>query len=139
MIKKRNLVEVENDFDKIDIKKLHRFNKIKLVTLSNYSTQFLNKSMKLAAYEDSISLEILDTGYNQWEFSILDFDNIEKDFKPDYILITLASQLFFYSKSNFSEKDIFSYLSDMISNLYNKTNAKIIFTDFEIFDDNLFS
>ena len=139
MINKKDLVDLENDLNKIDANSLQNFNKIKLATLSNYSTQFLNQSIRMSAYQDNTLIEILDAGYNQWEFCILDFEKIEQDFKPDYILVTLTSQLFFYSKNNFSEQNILTYLSDMLSNLCKKTNAKIIFTDLEIFEDSLYN
>jgi len=139
MINKKDLVELENDLTKIDVSGFQKINKIKIAILSNYSSQFLNQAIKLSAYQDNALVEILDVGYNQWEFSILGFEKIEKDFKPDYILVTLTSQLFFYSKNNFSEQNILLYLSDMLSNLYKKTNAKIIFTDLEIFEDFLYN
>jgi predicted enzyme involved in methoxymalonyl-ACP biosynthesis len=96
MIKEKSLLDISKELN--EHKKNKNNFKLKLFIMSNYSTQFLEKSIKLSGLNNNINLEILSPGYNQWEFSIVNFDNIEKKYNPDFILITLSSLLLIFGK-----------------------------------------
>ena len=132
-----DLKYLEKNFSLIDKKKLSKKPKINIVLLSNYSTQFLSKAIKLSGFQNGFNANILETGYNQWEFSILKFEEIEKKFKPNYVIISLTSQLYFYQKFSLSKKEILFHLYNLIQTLYSKTNSKIIFSDFEFCNENI--
>ncbi len=133
MILTKSLLEVQKAISKDKYKKCKE--KLKLYLMSNYSTQFIEQSMKLSALNNQIDLKIESSGYNQWEFSIINFDRIEKNYKPDFILLTLSSLLLILGKKDISSHNIYKYLSNLISSLEKKTKATIIFTDLEIFEE----
>lgn len=128
---------LEKNFSLIDKKKLSKKQKINIVLLSNYSTQFLSKAIKLSGFQNGFDANILETGYNQWEFSILKFEEIERKFKPNYVIISLTSQLYFYQKFSLGKKEILNHIYNLIQTLYSKTNSKIIFSDFEFCNENI--
>ena len=97
----------------------------------------MSKAIKLSGFQNGFNANILETGYNQWEFSILKFEEIEKKFKPNYVIISLTSQLYFYQKFSLSKKEILFHLYNLIQTLYSKTNSKIIFSDFEFCNENI--
>jgi hypothetical protein len=80
MIIEKSLSDISREFNRNKNKK-KKENKLKLFVMSNYSTQFIEESMKLSALEKGLNLEVQTSGYNQWEFSILNFDNIENEYK----------------------------------------------------------
>lgn len=132
-----DLKYLEKNFSLIKEKELIKKQKINIVLLSNYSTQFLSKAMKLSGFKNGFNANIFETGYNQWEFSILKFEEIEKKFKPNYVVISLTSQLYFYQKFSQNKKEILDHIYNLIQILYSKTNSKIIFSDFEFCNENI--
>ena len=136
MIKEKSLLDISKELN--ENKKNKNNFKLKLFIMSNYSTQFLEKSIKLSGLNNNINLEILSPGYNQWEFSIVNFDNIEKKYNPDFILITLSSLLLILGKKDLQAKNIYNHLTYLIGTLLKKTKASIIFTELEIFEEDDF-
>ena len=102
MIKEKNLLKISRGLSKYKIKSRENV-KLKLFVMSNYTTQFIQDSMKLSALENGVNLDIQASGYNQWEFSILNFENIEKKYNPDFILISLSSLLLIFGKKDLDE------------------------------------
>ena len=137
MIKEKSLLDISRELRKYK-KKNTTNDKLKLFVMSNYSTQFIEDSMRLSALENGANLDINSSGYNQWEFSILNFDNIEKKYKPDFILISLSSLLLIFGKRDLQAKKICNHLINMIELLLKKTEASIIFTELEIFEEDDF-
>ena len=54
-----DLKYLEKNFSLIDKKKLSKKPKINIVLLSNYSTQFLSKAIKLSGFQNGFNANIL--------------------------------------------------------------------------------
>ena len=64
---------------------------IKLAILGNTATQFFSKAIEGYAKLSSLNLKVLDTDYNQIDAQLLDINSEVYMFKPDNILLWLAT------------------------------------------------
>jgi len=119
-----------------------RHKKINIAILSSFTLNSLPAELKKVCHDAKINVDVYLGKYNQYVQEILDGNSGLYKFKPDVIILfidakTLLGELFFNPYG--SQKDIWEKwpntisrnLSDLIRKLLNKTEAKIIFHNFE--------
>jgi FkbH-like protein len=90
------------------------FQSTNIAVLSNYSTQFFVKGLRLALASKGINSTIYEAEYDQWEHELLDPSNSLKVFRPDIVLLTLTSQSLIFRYSSLCPEELADHIADMI-------------------------
>ncbi|MBQ7668300.1 MAG: HAD family hydrolase [Clostridia bacterium] len=116
---------------------------IRLVVLSNVSTQFFSSALQGYAKLQNINLNILDTDYNQIDFQLTDINSETYKFSPDYILLYISTEKLYeeFLDTNINERQNFADSTiERIKNYWHyineNTNARIIQLNFTEINDN---
>jgi len=117
----------------------------KVAMLGDSATQFLAIALRGIALESKIKIEILEAGYNQTEFSILNFESDYYKFSPDYTIILMSSPVWHdkFSKNAIEDKDQFSnqeleQIKLYVETINNKIQTNIIISNIQYEFDFIF-
>ncbi|TNE54214.1 MAG: HAD-IIIC family phosphatase [Bacteroidetes bacterium] len=127
---KKNL---KKDFD--------AFKKIRVAVLGDTATQFLVQAIRGYGYEESMDLEIFEAEFNQIERQILDPSSELYEFKPEVVILFQSSHKLLgkYNKKKDGHgtfaADQLEHLNNLLDNLGNQLNAKVICYNFPEIDD----
>lgn len=118
---------------------------IKLALLGNNATQMLATAIKGYAKKEGLNLSVYDADYNQIDAQLIDVDSEVYDYKPDYIVLYIATEKLYEefldmsieSRRNFADlyiKKIKNYWNMINQNL----NCKVLQFGFVEVDDRAF-
>ncbi|MBK9292971.1 MAG: HAD-IIIC family phosphatase [Oligoflexia bacterium] len=118
-----------NEFSQLTLNKPTQTNLIsqRIAVLSNFSTQFICKSLKPSFLNHNIWPEIYEDEYNSWEISTLKSSSALYQFKPDIILFLFSSIQLAYNGSN-NPAVISQRISQAVTITQQNSNAKVAIT-----------
>jgi len=117
----------------------------KLAVLGDSATQFIVQAIRGMGIECSMNIVVFEADFNQIDQQVLDPNSELYQFNADVVLIFESTHelLQKYNKikpaarSQFAENS-FAHIQQLISNIQNKTNAKILFCNYTEEDDRVF-
>ena len=118
---------------------------IKIAIMGDCSTQHLATAIKGYAYEEGLSVEVLDTDYNQIFQQIIDNDSQFYQFSPDYALIYMCSEHLYEdfcntpvaNRTNFAQ-ETFEKISSYWQMISAKSSMSVIQFNFVENDDRIY-
>ena len=126
-------------------KSVEGFKTIRMAMLGDSATQFVTQAIKGMGVENSLNLEIFEAEFNQIDQQIFDLSSELYEFNAEVIFIFQSSHKLLqkYNKANVENRHFFAeenigHIQQCLSVLQSKTNAKIIFCNFEEEDDRVF-
>ncbi len=115
---------------------------IKLAVLGNCATQFFSLAIKGYARLEGINLEVFDADYNQIDAQLLDSDSELYSFRPDYLLIWIATDKLYEEFLDTALELRSGFADDMIVRIKNywklakdHSGARILQPNFTEIDD----
>jgi len=126
-------------------KSVEGFKTIRMAMPGDSATQFVTQAIKGMGVENSLNLEIFEAEFNQIDQQIFDLSSELYEFNAEVIFIFQSSHKLLqkYNKANVENRHFFAeenigHIQQCLSVLQSKTNAKIIFCNFEEEDDRVF-
>lgn len=118
---------------------------VKVAVLGDTATQFLTQALRGLGYDKDLNLQIWEADFNQIEQQISDYGSEFYVFEPEIVLIFKSTHKLL-SKYNKLKPEAHSLLAatelqsvaSMVSALVQKTNAKIIYYNYNEIDDAVF-
>ena len=96
---------------------------IKLRILGNFSTQYFSHSLEASLEYRGISCDIIDPGFDQWEFALNNIENIEK---VDYTILFLSTMRLIINPIASNPEKFVDYLVDLMTIYKQKVGGEII-------------
>lgn len=102
--------------------------KLKVAVLANYSTQFLTMGLQLALHARGVAPVLYEAPYNQWERELLDATTGLATFKPDVVLLTLASELLAFREAGDDPAAFAARLASLVSKASQSLRCRFVLT-----------
>lgn len=121
------------------------FKKSKVALLGDTATQFLNVAIKGCGVEKGLNIDLWEADFNQIQRQILDSTSDLYMFKPEFIVIFQSSHKLLNKYNKLPQEkaiqlanDEINTIEELISNIKDCSNAKIIIYNYTEIDDAVF-
>lgn len=118
---------------------------IKVAILGDTATQFLTQALRGVGYDNGFNLKIWEADFNQIERQVYDLSSELYEFKPEIVIVFQSSHklLAKYNKIKPAHHVFFATneleaIGNIVSNLNNNLNAKVIYYNCTEIDDSVF-
>lgn len=140
LLKMKNFTQLRKNL-KLDFSPLK---KIKVAVLGDTATQFLVQALRGTGYDNGFDLDIFEAEFNQVERQVLDPSSELYEFQPEVVIIFQSAHKLLgkYNKykgeRNAFADDQLTSIHNLLQNLNQQLNAKVIYYNYSEIDDSVF-